>query len=45
MRGTLGEGAPLAVTDLGTMGYREALELQHRVVEARRSGEIGRAHV
>lgn len=40
MRGTLGEGSPLAVYDLGRIGYREALAIQHRLVEQRRSGEI-----
>ncbi len=40
MKGTLGQGAPLAVHDLGTIGYGPALELQHHLVEERREGRV-----
>ena len=40
MRGTLGNGQPLAIYDLGTVGYQEALNLQHRLVSLRQQGRI-----
>jgi lipoyl(octanoyl) transferase len=40
MRGTLGGGEPLVIRDLGTIGYRQALALQHRLVADRAAGAI-----
>jgi len=40
MEGTLGQGQNLRVCDLGTVPYREGLELQHRMVEKRQEGLI-----
>lgn len=40
MRGTLGAGAPLSVYTLGRIGYREALDLQHRLVRKRQEDTI-----
>lgn len=41
MQGTLGRGETLTVRDVGTMPYRQALELQHELVARRQRGEIG----
>ncbi|WP_103680041.1 lipoyl(octanoyl) transferase LipB [Alkalispirochaeta sphaeroplastigenens] len=40
MRGSLGQGAPLAVHDLGMVPYGEALALQHELVSKRQQGNI-----
>lgn len=40
MRGTLGNGQPLAIYDLGTVGYRDALDLQHHLVSLRQQNRI-----
>jgi lipoyl(octanoyl) transferase len=40
MQGTLGRGEPLAVHDLGRIGYGDALTLQHRLVRERQDGVI-----
>jgi lipoyl(octanoyl) transferase len=40
MRGTLGNGQPLTIYDLGTVGYRDALDLQHRLVSLRQQNRI-----
>lgn len=40
MRGTLGRGTTLAVHDLGHIAYRDALEIQHRLVAQRQTGTI-----
>ncbi len=41
MQGTLGKGQTLSVYDIGTVPYREALELQHTLVERRQRDEVG----
>jgi lipoyl(octanoyl) transferase len=41
MYGTLGEQRPLTTYDCGTLPYRDALELQHRLVDQRQSETIG----
>ena len=41
MQGTLGKGQTLSVYDIGTVPYREALELQHTLVGRRQREEIG----
>jgi lipoyl(octanoyl) transferase len=40
MEGTLGQGQKLRICDLGTVPYRDALDLQHRLVEQRQKGLI-----
>lgn len=40
MEGRLGRDRVLAAYDLGTIGYREALALQHHLVRERREGRI-----
>lgn len=40
MEGSFGRGRELAAYDLGTIGYREALDLQHQLVVDRREGRI-----
>ncbi|SIQ59884.1 lipoyl(octanoyl) transferase [Alkalispirochaeta americana] len=40
MRGSLGQGAPLEVRDLGLVSYKEALALQYELVRQRQQGEI-----
>ena len=41
MHGTLGEQRPLTAFDCGKLPYRDALELQHPLVNKRHTGEIG----
>ncbi|MFW6228947.1 MAG: lipoyl(octanoyl) transferase LipB [Alkalispirochaeta sp.] len=40
MEGTLGRGQHLRICDLGTVPYRDALELQHELVHKRQEGMI-----
>lgn len=41
MQGTLGQDQPLAIHHLGSVPYREALDLQHELVAARQENLIG----
>ncbi len=41
MQGTLGLGTTLEILDLGSLPYRDALSLQHRLVSLRQRGAIG----
>jgi len=40
MEGRFGRDRALAAYDLGTIGYRDALDLQHRLVTERREGRV-----